>query len=666
MWRRCGEWIFGAGLRTAGGGEGCIFAGMENTCQISQKISDIGDITDISRIVGENRRRNEILNAVVYDPESGRGCEGPRRDADFCGGRAMLPVEMLTDPEYNAALHAGEQRCLRLRHDFEYWALKCVTIRDKMSGEDIPLRLNAPQRRLLAAFERQRRRGLPIRTIILKARQWGGSTLVQTYMAWIQITRKRNWHSFICAHVKDTAATIRGMYTKLLQHYPKDLWEGDEAPAFRPFERSQNTREIAGRGCRVTIGSSENQDSSRGNDISMAHLSEVAFWKDSRLRSPDELVRAAVSGIPLAPMTFIAMESTANGVGSYFHNEWLRAEAGKSDKTPVFVPWYEIEIYRLPVDDPEALWASLDDYERRLWTDFGLTLEMIHWYHVKRSEMSDHQLMMAEYPTTAAEAFANTGAGVFTSAAVEALRAGCRQPSERGDMAGLTTTGPDALTAVRFIASPDGLMKVWQRPVRRASYVVSVDVGGRSAASDYSVIAVIRRDCPRPEVVAQWRGHTDHDLLSWKAAQVATWYNGALLVVESNTLESGSAEPSVVLDQLGMSYANLYMRAASDDAAVTGRPCGVRPGFHTNVRTKAAVIAQLIADVRDGAYTERDNEACNELLTYEQLPGGGYAARRGRHDDILMTRAIALHIIAREEPDTDFGDDPLPPLPPLW
>lgn len=159
---------------------------MENTCQISQNISDIGDITDISEIneiVGENRRRNEILNTVVYDPESGRGCEGPRRDADFCGARAMLPVEMLTDPEYNAALHAGEQRCLRLRHDFEYWALKCVTIRDKMSGEDIPLRLNAPQRRLLAAFERQRRRGLPIRTIILKARQWGGSTLVQTYMA---------------------------------------------------------------------------------------------------------------------------------------------------------------------------------------------------------------------------------------------------------------------------------------------------------------------------------------------------------------------------------------------------------------------------------------------------------------------------------------------------
>ena len=49
--------------------------------------------------------------------------------------------------------------------------------------------------------------------------------LIQIYFAWIQIIHRRNWNSLICAHVKDTAATIRGMYTKLLARYPEEYWK---------------------------------------------------------------------------------------------------------------------------------------------------------------------------------------------------------------------------------------------------------------------------------------------------------------------------------------------------------------------------------------------------------------------------------------------------------
>ncbi|MDE5981730.1 MAG: hypothetical protein K2G92_01295, partial [Duncaniella sp.] len=79
-------------------------------------------------------------------------------------------------------------------------------------------------------------------------------------------------------------------------------------------------------------------------------------------------------------------------------------------------------------------------------------------------------------------------------------------------------------------------------------------------------------------------------------------------------------------------YDNLYRRP------------GFSLGFHTNRATKAAIISLLVARVRDAGYVERDSGACNELLQYEQLPGGSYAARKGCHDDILMTRAIALYI----------------------
>ena len=63
-------------------------------------------------------------------------------------------------------------------------------------------------------LEEMREAEQPIRLILLKARQWGGSTLIQIYMAWIQLVHRRNWNSVICAHLKESAANIKGMYTK--------------------------------------------------------------------------------------------------------------------------------------------------------------------------------------------------------------------------------------------------------------------------------------------------------------------------------------------------------------------------------------------------------------------------------------------------------------------
>lgn len=129
---------------------------------------------------------------------------------------------------------------------------------------------------------------------------------------------------------------------------------------------------------------------------------------------------------------------------------------------------------------------------------------------------------------------------------------------------------------------------------------------------------------------------------------MARWYNDALLVVESNSWEGGSeGRGYYILSTLADSYANMYYRRSK--GASTGR----LPGFHTNVHTKASLIAHLIAMVRDGLYVERDPGACDELMQYESLSDGSYAARRGCHDDILMSRAIALWVHA-EEPSSSL------------
>lgn len=110
-----------------------------------------------------------------------------------------MPDEVYADPEWRGSTSTDVSNRARMRHDFAFWCRTCVQIRDKQTGTYVPFVLNRPQRKALAAMEEQRRKGEPIRIIMLKARQWGGSTLIQMYMAWIQIMHRENWHSFICA-----------------------------------------------------------------------------------------------------------------------------------------------------------------------------------------------------------------------------------------------------------------------------------------------------------------------------------------------------------------------------------------------------------------------------------------------------------------------------------
>ncbi|MDE5661089.1 MAG: hypothetical protein K2I04_00495 [Muribaculaceae bacterium] len=585
------------------------------------------------------RRRARELH--VYDPLTGRGSFGARTEVKTPGDglpRAAVPDTMLSDPLYKTVVaDSTAWRRLRCRHDFEYWAATCVRVKDKQSSRDIPFVLNAPQRRVLGILEQDRLARRPMRMILLKARQWGGSTLVQMYMAWIQSCHMRNWHSVICAHVRDTAAGIRGMYAKMLGSYPEDMWEGDAPPCFKPYERSTNTRVIVGRDCRVTIGSGEKPDSIRGADYAMAHLSETAYWPSSRTRTPEAVMQAVCGGICLLPYSLVVVESTARGVGDFFHAEWLRAKAGKSDKRAVFVPWNEIAYYRLPCPDPAAVLGSMTPYERQLW-EHGCDSGQILWYRHKTLEFESLSRLNAEFPADDIEAFTDSSDSVFSAASVEVLRSRIDREPVTGDV---DTAGQ------RFTPDSKGKMKVWEGPQRGARYVAAVDVGGRSASSDWSVIAVLRADTAVPTVVAQWRGHVDHDILARKSVAVARYYNTALLVIESNTYETadygGSSDSNLfILSRLAEEYPNIYRRESFDTLTRTRT---TRVGFHTNRSTKAMLIAGLIEAVRDATYVERDPEACNELLTYRSLPNGAYAARDGRHDDILMTRAIALHVI---------------------
>ena len=121
--------------------------------------------------------------------------------------------------------------------------------------------------------------------------------------------------------------------------------------------------------------------------------------------------------------------------------------------------------------------------------------------------------------------------------------------------------------------------------------------------------------------------------------------DGTVIFSKERQVEGGD-QSLYILNQIKDIYPNLYARRQSEEDIRQGLPR--KYGFHTNTKTKPLVISGLIKAVRDGLWTERDIDCIDELLTYERKPNGAYGAIIGKHDDLLMTRAIGLHICFNE------------------
>jgi hypothetical protein len=539
---------------------------------------------------------------------------------------------------------------MRFKHDLEYWCITCIKIKDKESERIIPFKLNRPQRRLLARLEKMRTESVPIRIILLKARQWGGSTLVQIYMAWIQIIHRTNWHSVVVTDVEEQARNIRGMYSRLANKYPSAFGVID----LNPYEGSSKTKILADRGCTIGIGSVQKPEGLRSFDLAMSHLSEVAFFKSTPQRSAEDLVQNIRAGIASMPYTLAVLESTAKGVGNFFHREWQAAVSGKSNYDPVFIPWFEIERYQHVIPDKKQFieWMMTNDYAQYLWA-IGATLEGIKWYFdTKIGENYDDWRMKSEFPSSAEEAFQSTGARVFAQNYVNAARKNCKDPEFRGDVKGRSMKGKDAFEDLEFQQNDKGQLSVWNFPDKTIEisdrYCTVVDIGGRTKDADWSVIKVFDRyfmtEMGVPEVAAVWEGHIDQDLVSWKAAQISRLYNNALLIVEFNSLKKEQAESEgdhhlTVLNEIVKFYKNIFAR---NDPEKIRQGIPAKYGFHTNSSTKPMIIDELNGSLREETYIERDARATYQMDTYEIKPDGSYGAVEGQHDDHVMVTAIGV------------------------
>lgn len=643
-------------------------------------------------VITENKRRNAILDAK-YDPYLGVGSPIKRQLfslSDLEEGiwlpESMVNLEWIQklgeskdfrtyinkhryDQEETALslnpVETAQEMFInaRLDSDFEFWAATGIVITHKDTFKDVPFVLRGAQRKLLSQLEEMRLSGVPIRIVLLKARQWGGSTLVEFYMMWIQQRLKENWHMAICAQEDNPAKNIRAMYTRAAKRYPDEYG----SITLKRYEGSSKNLICAERGGIIGVGSVKNPDQFRSYNFAMAHLSEVGVWKDTPVQSATHLITSLKETVPDEPLTVIVEESTAKGM-NYFYDSWLKAERGNTSYRGVFVAWFEIDRCRIQVKDVDLFYKSMSDYEKYLWS-LGASIEGIAWYRKSKADKGySDWMMMQENPSTPEEAFQSSGQKVFAPAYIQALRLDNKEPIFQGEVFADSRVGEKSLENIRFEKVPNGNLKLWEFPDNDNKYtdryLVIVDIGGRTEKADNSVIRVFDRmemiTKGRIEAILTWAGHTDQDLLAWKAVQIAKVYDNALLVVEGNSLdkEEEGNHFQTVLDQIKDHYRNLYIR---NDPEKVGDDFVPKYGWWTTEKSKSLAINALNAASRErmlheteedqGYYLiENDKMVCDEMSWFETKPNGSQGAVQGKRDDHVMTTAIGSHIAINEMP----------------
>lgn len=279
----------------------------------------------------------------------------------------------------------------RLKDDLEFYARNCLKIRTK-AGSVEPFALNRAQRYIHERLEAQKAATGFVRALILKGRQQGCSTYVgaRYYHA---TTWAHGRRTFILTHEDAATQNLFEMVNRYHENCP---------PFVRPSTSAANAKELffdlldSG----YKVGTAGTKGVGRSSTIQLFHGSEVAFWPHAETHAAGVL-----QAVPESPGTEVILESTANGLGNFFHQKWSDAERGIGDFIAVFVPWYWQEEYRKDVPDGFELDAEEQEYAAL----YGLTLGQMAWRRNKIAELKDPALFKQEYPATAAEAFQMSG-----------------------------------------------------------------------------------------------------------------------------------------------------------------------------------------------------------------------------------------------------------------
>lgn len=509
-------------------------------------------------------------------------------------------------------------KILAIARDFHRFCKNNLKILNKQ-GQLVQFELNLEQEIIVAEVIKCLEEARPIRLILLKDRQIGVSTVVEALIYWWTSTHK-NVQSKIVAH--DTV-TSQKLYKMFQRYYD------NSNPIFKPPTKFYTRTDLSfddeeGNGLKSMIdtSSAENTSSGRGDTIHWLHGSEVAVW-----RNGEELVSGLMQAVPLLPRTAIFLESTANGVGDFFHRTWEAAERGESSFTPLFFPWSIHQEYRITPSSG----FSLTKEEKELKKVHALDDDQIMWRREKQKEfVSNPQKFYQEYPLTPVEAFLASGSPRFDVAKLTDMQKDTREGQAVELFEKETVSGHVWIPKPLFNAP----LKIWEQPQDHKSYVIGADVA-EGVGGDYSVATIVDKE--NQKTVARWRGDIQPADFGEVLEQLGRYYNHALIGVEINN--HGLTTVQRLVD---IGYDSLYRKERGVDERY--QEYTSKLGWRTDVKSKPLMIDALAEAIAKGKIIDYDRIFINECMTYVTDDRGKTNAQEGCHDDTVMATAIAYQL----------------------
>jgi len=506
----------------------------------------------------------------------------------------------------------------------------------------VKFKLNEEQSKMLEHIEFCLDNDLPIRMVVLKARQIGATTFFSALGFWFS-AMNRNITYGIVAHLLKSAESIFQKCKVYYNNLPKELQPATTQMSSEgiTFDRKN------GQGINSKIQfATVSEGVFRGQTLSYLHLTECAFW-EGNVQAIENSLAPTVS---INPRTIIVRESTANGY-NFFKDDWDRAVSGKSEYTPFFFGWQDHKEYQLPV--PKDF--KLTDKEEKLKEKFNVTNEQLAWrrYQIDNNYNGNDVWFAQENPMTPEEAFVAAGTGVFDA---ESIVEGYRTSVEPKKVA-LTSypmfeklfiweepqNGTEKVYAQKSVWSDEkqayeyvNTDLVVEEIKYRTPYTIGIDTSGMGA--DYNQVVVVNN--VTKTVAARFgKNNIAEENLAKVVVEIAKMYNDALIVPEVNY----SHEICNYIMKLG--YKNLYITESvvRQDSKVVG---GIEYGWKTTSLSKAPIISSLRSRITSNPSLVKDKEFWYEAEYYlmEDSRLNKMNAASGHHDDIIMATAIALYV----------------------
>ncbi len=537
-------------------------------------------------------------------------------------------------------------------------------------GEQVPFIHNSIQQKINQTVVDIKASGRPVRIIILKARQHGGSTNEQGRMLYNTVT-KANRTGLIVAHRQSATAKIFEKAKYMYDCLPENV---------KPLKKASNSTELVfdrptgykgkgkGLNSKISIQTAGDVSIGRGDTLFYGHLSEFGFWEGAEGKEPRKQLSGITSAFPKTPDTEIVIESTANGFND-FKELWDEAVAGDNEWVTLFFPWHDNPEYQMECDDEEYerlikslnkkiydyLFGKTDGNKRTqgIIELFGLTKEQVNWWvwTYKNDCNNDLNMMKQENPAFPEEAFLSTGTPVFNNEIVQSRIEHLRQkykknPPKRGRFA-FEWNNPDSMdyikdNTIKWVDDPNGFVEIYEDVSQGYPYVIGGDTKGegRDFFTGKVINNVTGNRCAR--IRNQW---TNSKPYTWQMYCLGVYYNLALIGIEVNF----NTAPIEELERLH--YPRQYTRRRYDDFTKEYKNAH---GWKTDGNTRPLIIDKEVHLIEENIELFNDIETLQECLTFIYDKKGRPDAMSGKHDDALFADMIANEIRGQQSYEAEL------------